>query len=497
MKKILYVASECVPFIKTGGLADVVGTLPKTFSKDEADVRVVIPNYMCMKPEWKEQMKDVTYFSMDLSWRNQYVGIKELVYEGITFYFIDNEYYFAGPTPYSTMEGDIEKFCYFSKAALSILPVLDFKPDIIHCHDWQAGLLPVYLKTTFAGNSFYEDIKTVFTIHNLQFQGMTGIDRLKDLSGLPAEVFTADKLECYGGGNMLKGGLTYADEITTVSDTYAGEIQMPYYGEKLDGLLRARNNHLTGIVNGIDYKIYDPSADPALTATYSVEDVFEKKSMNKMALQKKTGLPEKKDMFVIGIISRLTDQKGLDLIDYIMDDLCRDDIQFVVLGSGDPKYENMFRYYEHKYPTIVSANICYDDTLSKMMYAGCDAILMPSRFEPCGLCQLMALRYGTVPIVRETGGLKDTVEPFNEYENDGTGFSFTNYNAHDMLHVIEYAKEVYYDQKAQWNGIVERGMKKDFSWKRSAGIYMDLYEKMLTIVEEEPETEDITDEVEE
>jgi starch synthase len=479
MKKILYVASECVPFIKTGGLADVVGTLTKTFSRDEAEVRVVLPNYMCIKPEWKEKMRDVTSFTMDLSWRNQYVGIKELEYEGITFYFIDNEYYFAGPTPYSTMEGDIEKFCYFSKAALSILQVLNFKPDIIHCHDWQAGLVPVYLKTSFGGNPFYQNIKTVFTIHNLQFQGMTAVNRLKDLSGLPSELFTSDKLECYGGGNMLKGGLTYADEITTVSGTYADEIQMPYYGEKLDGLLRAKSHHLTGIVNGIDYGIYNPGKDPVLTAAYSSVDVVEKKAENKKALQRRVGLPENEGIFTIGIISRLTDQKGFDLIDYVMDDICCHDVQFVILGSGDAKYENMFRYYQQKYPSIVSANICYDDTLSKMMYAGCDAIMMPSRFEPCGLCQLMALRYGTVPIVRETGGLKDTVEPYNEYEQTGTGFSFTNYNAHDMLHVIEYAKSVYYKDRESWNNIVKRGMEKDFSWPRSAGIYMDLYEKML------------------
>lgn len=479
MKKILYVASECVPFIKTGGLADVVGTLPKTFSKEEADVRVVLPNYSCIKPEWKEKMQDVTFFSMDLSWRNQYVGIKELEYEGITFYFIDNEFYFAGPTPYNSMEGDIEKFCYFSKAALSILQVLDFKPDIIHCHDWQSGLVPVYLKTMFEKSPFYQNIKTVFTIHNLQYQGMTGIERLKDLSGLPYHVFTSDKLECYGGANMLKGGLTYADEITTVSDTYAREIQMPYYGEKLDGLLRARQGNLTGIVNGIDYDIYNPMTDPVLEYNYSSEDGADMKAINKKALQRRVGLPENPDVFTIGIISRLADQKGFDLIDYVMDDICKDDVQFVLLGSGEARYEDMFRYYEQKYPTIVSANIGYDDILSKMIYAGCDAILMPSRFEPCGLCQLMALRYGTVPVVRETGGLKDTVEPYNEIEQSGTGFSFANYNAHDMLHAIERAKEVYYKEKDAWKAIVKRGMEEDFSWDRSAAVYMELYERML------------------
>lgn len=479
MKKILYVASECVPFVKTGGLADVVGTLPKTFSKEEADVRVVIPNYSCLKPEWKVKLEDLTFFSMDLSWRNQYVGIKTLELDGIIYYFIDNEFYFTGAAPYTSMEADVEKFCYFSKAALAILQVIDFKPDIIHCHDWQSGLVPVYLKTMFADNPFYQGIKTIFTIHNLQFQGMTGLERLKDLSGLPSYVFTADKLECYGGANMLKGGLTYADEITTVSDSYAEEIQMPYYGEKLDGLLRARRNHLTGIVNGIDYDIYNPMTDTCLECNYSVENVAACKAINKKALQRRVGLPEKEDIFTIGVISRLTDQKGFDLIDYVMDDICKPDVQFIMLGSGEPKYEDMFRYYAHKYPDNVSAVIGYDDSLSKMIYGGCDAILMPSRFEPCGLCQLMALRYGTVPIVRETGGLKDTVVPYNEYENSGTGFSFTNYNAHDMLHVIELAKEVYYKKKENWEAVVRRGMEEDFSWDRSAAVYMELYEKMI------------------
>lgn len=478
MKRILYVAAECVPFIKTGGLADVVGTLPKTFPKEEADVRVVLPNYACIKPEWKTKMKDVASFTMDLSWRNQYVGIKTLQYEGITFYFIDNEFYFAGSAPYSTMEGDIEKFCYFSKAALAICQVIDFKPDIIHCHDWQAGLLPVYLKTQFAANPFYKDIKTVITIHNLQYQGMTAIDRLKDLSGLPNEVFTADKLECYGGGNMLKGGLTYADEITTVSDSYAEEVQMPYYGEKLDGLLRARKGSLTGIVNGIDYGIYNPMTDPMILHHYGAEDRKEGKKANKLALQKRLGLPENPEVFTIGVISRLADQKGFDLFDYVMEDICKEDVQFILLGSGEPRYENMFRYYAEKYPESVSVTVGYDDSLSKMIYAGCDAILMPSRFEPCGLCQLMALRYGTVPVVRETGGLRDTVEPYNPMEHTGTGFSFVNYNAHDMLHAIERAKRVYYEDKEDWDGIVERGMEKDFSWDRSADIYMDLYKKM-------------------
>lgn len=479
MKNILFIASESVPFIKTGGLADVVGTLPKRFDKEKYDVRVVLPNYACIKAEFKEGMQYVDHFYMELAWRTKYVGIMQYVYDGITFYFIDNEEYFWGDTPYTSIYADVEKFSYFCKAALSILPTIGFHPDLIHCHDWQSGLVPVYLKTIFADNPFYQGIKSVMTIHNLRFQGVTGPEELRDIAGLPYDLITADKLECYGGGNMLKGGLVYADHITTVSDTYALEIQMPYYGEKLDGLLRARSHELSGIVNGIDYDIYNPATDAQIVAPYSINNVDTEKVKNKLQLQKQLGLPEDPSKFVIGIISRLTDQKGLDLIDCVMDEICCDDMQFVVLGTGDSRYENMFRYYAYKYPNIVSANICYSDELSKRIYAGADAILMPSNFEPCGLCQLMALRYGTVPIVRETGGLKDTVQPYNEYENTGTGFSFTNYNAHDMLYTINYAKSVFKDHKKEWGQIIKRGMEADFSWERSAKVYEALYQNMI------------------
>lgn len=475
MKKIAYIASECVPFIKTGGLADVVGTLPKIFDKKEYDVRIIIPNYMCIPSKYKDKMRFITNFQMDIGNRSEYVGIMYMEYEGVPVYFIDNEFYFSGFTPYGDIKWDIEKFCYFSKAALSILPVIGFRPDIVHCHDWQAGMVPVYLKTLFAGNPFFSAIRSIITIHNLQFQGRWGIEHLKYCSGLPEYLFTADKLEIYKDASMLKGGLVYADTITTVSNSYACEIQTPYYGEGLDGLLQARNQSLVGIVNGIDYDIYNPEKDKNLFKPYNSKNFKKNKVFNKTALQKELGLPVDGNQFVIGIISRLTNQKGLDLVDAMMNEICQDGVQFIVLGTGDPRYENMFRYYQGIHPAKVSANIYFSDALSHKMYAGCDAILVPSRFEPCGLTQLMALRYGSLPIVRETGGLKDTVIPYNEYEQSGTGFSFANYNAYELLNTINYAKEVYYNQKNNWEAMQERAMEVDYSWAASARRYEELY----------------------
>lgn len=475
MKKIVYVASECVPFIKTGGLADVVGTLPKMFNKQEYDVRIIIPNYRCIPSKYKDKMKFISNFQMDIGDHSQYVGIMYMEYEGVPVYFIDNEYYFSGSTPYTEDRWDIERFCYFSKAALSILPVIGFKPDIVHCHDWQSGMVPVYLKTLFAGNPFFSGIRSIMTIHNLRFKGVWDVRHLKYCTGLPDYLFTPDKLEIHKDASMLKGGLVYADMITTVSNTYAREIQTPYYGEGLDGLLQARKQSLVGIVNGIDYDVYNPDKDRNLAKTYNVSNVKKNKVMNKTALQKELGLPVDKNQFVMGIISRLTDQKGLDLIDAVMNEICQDGVQFVVLGTGDSRYENMFRYYQGIHPAKVSANIYFSDALSHKMYGGCDAILVPSRFEPCGLTQLMALRYGSLPIVRETGGLKDTVIPYNEYEQTGTGFSFANYDARELLNTINYAKNVYYNQKKSWEDMQARAMNMDYSWVNSAKRYEELY----------------------
>ncbi|HOO27522.1 MAG TPA: glycogen synthase GlgA [Lachnospiraceae bacterium] len=479
MKKILFAASEGVPFIKTGGLADVVGSLPKCFDKKYYDVRVVMPKYLCIGQEYRDQMTYIDHFYMDIGSRSQYVGIFELACEGIIFYFIDNEYYFSETKPYGDLLWDIEKFSFFSKAALSILPIIGFQPDIVHCHDWQTGLIPVYLKERFHDGEFFRSMKSVMTIHNLKFQGIWDVKTMKELTGLPDYFFTPDKLEAYKDGNLLKGGIVFADAITTVSNTYAEEIKMPFYGEGLDGLLRSRNSQLRGILNGIDYEEYNPLTDKYIVSPYHAKDFRKEKIKNKRALQAELGLEQDDKKFMIGIVSRLTDQKGFDLIVHVMDELCLMDVQIVILGTGEERYENMFRHFDWKYDNKVSANIYYSEEISHKIYASADAFLMPSLFEPCGLSQLMALRYGTIPIVRETGGLKDTVEPYNEYESSGTGFSFCNYNAHEMLNTIRYAQSIYANKKREWNKMIDRAMAADFSWKASALKYQEMYDWLV------------------
>lgn len=419
-----------------------------------------------------------THFYMDIAWNNQYVGVFEMEYKGVVFYFIDNEYYFNGDRPYGDVKWDIEKFVFFSKAVLSVLPVIGFKPDIIHCHDWQTGMIPVYLKERFHEGEFFRDIKSIMTIHNLKFQGVWDVKTVKNITGLSSYYFAPDKLEAYEDANLLKGGIVYADLVTTVSETYAQEIKMPFYGEGLHGLMNARSNCLSGIVNGIDYDLYNPLTDKCITANYDASTFRKNKIKNKRALQKELGLEVNDKKFMIGIVSRLTSQKGLDLVECVMEEICAEDVQLVILGTGEAKYENLFRHYDWKYNERVSANIYYSEELSHRIYAGCDAFLMPSLFEPCGLSQLMSLRYGTVPIVRETGGLKDTVIPYNEYEGTGTGFSFCNYNAHEMLDTIRYAKHVYYNKKREWNKLIDRGMAQDFSWGFSAKKYQELYDRL-------------------
>ncbi len=479
MKRILFAASEAVPFIKTGGLADVVGSRPKCFDKRYFDVRVIIPKYLCIKQEWRDKMQYVDHFYMDYLGQSRYVGILQYVYEGITFYFIDNESYFNGPKPYGDWYWDLEKFCFFCRAALSALPVIGFQPDVVHCHDWQTGLIPVLLKDSFHGGDFYRNMKSVITIHNLKFQGVWDVKTIQRFTELPDYYFTPDKLEAYKDGNLLKGGIVYADAITTVSNTYAEEIKMPFYGEGLDGLMRARANSLRGIVNGIDYDEFNPETDRYIVQPYTAKNFRKEKVKNKKALQQQLGLPVDEKKFMVGIVSRLTDQKGLDLVQGVMDELCSDDMQLVVLGTGDERYENMFRHYDWKYHDRVSAQIYYSEEMSHRIYAGCDAFLMPSLFEPCGLSQLMALRYGTVPIVRETGGLRDTVQPYNEFESTGTGFSFANYNAHEMLGSVRYAKYIYYNKRREWNKIIDRDMAADFSWGTSAARYQELYDWLI------------------
>ena len=482
MKKILFVASECVPFIKTGGLADVCGALPKEFDKKYWDVRVVIPNYSCIPEHFRNQFEYVTHFysSSGPYVQDRYVGVLKYTFDNVTYYFIDNQEFYSGFTPYtSDTKFEIEKFTFFDKAVLSMLPLIDFKPDIIHCHDWQTGLLPVYLKNEFAANPFFWGIKSIITIHNLKFQGIWDKEWVQGVSGLTDDLFTPDKLEFNKDANMLKGGLVYADYITTVSDSYANEIQTDYYGEGLNGLLSARHFDMQGIVNGIDYNAYNPDTDGKIYCHYNAENFRKKKFNNKLKLQEELGLAVDKKKYMIGLISRLTDQKGLDLINHVMEGIIDDYTQFVVIGTGDPQYENMFRHYAWKYPDRVSANICYSDDLAHKLYAAADAFLMPSRFEPCGLTQLISFRYGTVPIVRETGGLRDTVKAYNEYENSGDGFSFSNYNADEMLSVINYSKHIFFDKKREWNQMVDRGMANDFSWNASKYKYEGLYNYLL------------------
>ncbi len=480
MKKILFAASEGVPFIKTGGLADVVGSLPKCIDKRYFDVRIIMPKYTCMKQELKDKMVYRTHFYMDFHWKDEYVGILEAEVDGIHYYFVDNEMFFGGDRPYSNDAlYEIKKFTFFSKAVLSALPLIDFQPDLIHCHDWQTGMIPVYLKERFQGNLFFHDIKTVMTIHNLKFQGRWGVKEVQDITGLSDYYFTSDKLESFKDGDLLKGGLVFADAITTVSKTYAEEIKTDFYGEHLNGLLAARSNDLRGIVNGIDYEQFNPMTDDKIPFRYGPIDFRKMKPKNKRALQKELGLPENEKIMMIGIVSRLTDQKGLDLIAYVLEELCHDEIQLVVLGTGEEQYENMFRYFAWRHGDKVSANLYYSDALANKIYAACDAYLMPSLFEPCGLSQLIALRYGTVPIVRETGGLKDTVEPYNEYESTGTGFGFANYNAHEMMDAVRKAEHIYYDKKREWNKMVDRGMAMDFSWQASANQYQEMYDWLI------------------
>ena len=477
MKKILFVSSEAVPYIKTGGLADVVGSLPKYFDRNEYDVRVMLPKYACMDAAFLPNLRFVCHFYVNLNWRKQYVGILESEYRGIHYYFVDNEFYFAGSSPYNNIYEDVEKFAYFSKAVLASLPYIDYAPDVIHCHDWQTGLVPVYLHTAFGDDNFYAGIKTVFSIHNLKFQGRWRIREVIDITGLPEQIFNDKELESYGEANYLKGGVVYADAVTTVSPSYANEITTQEGGEGLHGLMNARRNVLYGILNGIDYDEFNPQTDPYIESNFSSKSVLSGKKANKAALQKELGLSVRESAFVIGIVSRLTEQKGFDLVSYIMDDLVSQlDVQIVILGTGESKFENVFHHFHSQYPDKVSAYIGYSEEKAHKIYASADAFLMPSLFEPCGLSQMMSMRYGTIPIVRETGGLKDTVQAYNEYENTGTGFSFCNFNADDMKYVVEYAYHVFRDERKAWEDMMQRAMAQDFSWNKSAGEYEKLYD---------------------
>ena len=476
-RSVAFIGSECHPFVKTGGLGDVMYALPRELARLNCDVRVILPRYACIPQEYQDKMVYRGEFYMDLgnTGRNYYVGIMEYVNDGVVYDFIDNQEFFSSGNPYLNLVDDIPRYCFFSKAALAALNYMNWIPDIVHCHDWQAALVPVYLRTLFK-NSPVGRAKSILTIHNLRFQGVYNIPTIKYWSGLPDSVFNMGALQQdFVEANMLKGGLAYADRITTVSGTYAYEIQTPEYGERLEDHLRYHNWKLRGIVNGIDYEMWNPETDPALAENYGLGNVLEHKMANKRALQRELGLEEDESKFVIGLISRLTNQKGLDLVSSIIPQVLDGNTQVIVLGTGDKQYEDTFRYYEGAYHGTFSACIQYDEARAHRIYAGSDALLVPSRFEPCGLTQLNAMHYGTLPIVRETGGLKDTVEPYNNFTGDGNGFTFDRYDAGLLLDAINRAKTVYFTNRYHWDEVVQRDMAKDVSWTNSAWQYRNLY----------------------
>ncbi len=476
MSKILMCSSETAPFAKTGGLGDVLGALPQALAKLGNDVRVVLPKYGCIPEEYKSEMEFLFFIYVPLGWRRKYCGVFQLKKDGVTYYFLDNEYYFGDVYLYKW--NDLERFAFYDKACLEILPKLDFKPDVIHAHDWQAGMIPVLLNAYYVRDVFYQGIKTMFTIHNLRYQGIYSIDIVSDFFSLEPQFFTEDKLEFHGCANLLKGGIVYSDYVTTVSPTYAEEIKTPLGGEKLEGLLSARSNSLFGIINGLDYSVYNPKTDKLIYENYDVKTVKTKKKINKIKLQEKLGLPIDGEKAMIGIVSRLVDQKGFDIIAAAMGELMSMDIQIVVVGTGDAKYEEMFRQTAWYNPTKMSANIMFSNDLAHKVYAASDLFLMPSMFEPCGLSQLIAFAYGTIPIVRETGGLKDTVKPYNKFTGEGNGFSFYPYNASDMAYTIRMALGYFADKKV-WDKLVTNAMKLDFSWKNSAAEYNKLYKNLI------------------
>lgn len=476
-RSIAFIGSECYPFVKTGGLGDVMHALAKELSKKNCDVKVILPRYACIDQKWQEKMVYKGSFYMDLTsdGGQYYVGIMEYVNDGVVYDFIDNQEFFTSGNPYTSIIGDIPKYCYFAKAALAALNYMNWIPNVIHCHDWQAGLVPVFLRDTFR-DSPVSSAKAVFTIHNLRFQGIFNIDTFRYWTNLSYEVLSNDAIRSGRDDvNMLKAGISYSDAVTTVSETYAGEIQTAQYGEQLDGHLRYYSYKLRGIVNGIDCDIWNPATDKLLPYNYDVSNAIEQKRLNKLALQEELGLVKDENKMVIGLISRLTDQKGLDLINMIVGDLIDGNTEVVVLGTGDPYYEGSFRYYEEIYKGYFCANIMYDEGRAHKIYAGCDCLLVPSAFEPCGLTQLIGMHYGAIPIVRETGGLKDTVEPYNEFENRGNGFTFDRYDAGLLLDAINRAKTCYFTQRNNFNEMVIRDMNKDVSWSTSADKYKALY----------------------
>lgn len=474
--QIVFASAECAPFVKTGGLGDVAGSLPAALVRAGAEVIVMVPKYATIKDEYKAQMEHFSDFYVSLGWRNEYCGLEKLEHDGVTYMFIDNERYFARDYPYGFFD-DGERFAFFSKAITESLQHLpeDFECDILHCNDWQTALAPVFLREFYQGLPLYDRVKTVFSIHNVAFQGQFSDTVMEDILGVAHIPAAASQLRCDACSiNYMLGALRYADAITTVSPTYAGEIQTPEFGEGLDGVLRERSYALQGILNGIDVAGFDPATDKRIAANYTVEDRAGK-AVCKAKLQEELGLEVRDDRPLMVMVTRLTRQKGMDLVMYALDRILAGGVQVAVLGTGDRDYEDGLRYFQDKYPGTMAARIEFDPALSQRMYAAADMFLMPSKFEPCGLSQIIAMRYGTLPIVRETGGLKDTVQPYNEFTGEGTGFSFSNFNGDEMGDAVFRAARLFWDNRDAWNQLVTQAMSQDFSWTRSADKYLDLY----------------------
>ncbi len=474
--QIVFASAECAPFVKTGGLGDVAGSLPAALVRAGAEVIVMVPKYATIKDEYKAQMEHFSDFYVSLGWRNEYCGLEKLEHDGVTYMFIDNERYFARDYPYGFFD-DGERFAFFSKAITESLQHLPagFECDILHCNDWQTALAPVFLREFYQGLPLYDRVKTVFSIHNVAFQGQFSDTVMEDILGVAHIPAAASQLRCDACSvNYMLGALRYADAITTVSPTYAAEIQTPEFGEGLDGVLRERSYALQGILNGIDVAGFDPATDKRIAANYTVEDRTGK-AVCKAKLQEELGLEVRDDRPLMVMVTRLTRQKGMDLVMYALDRILAGGVQVAVLGTGDRDYEDGLRYFQHKYPGTMAARIEFDPALSQRMYAAADMFLMPSKFEPCGLSQIIAMRYGTLPIVRETGGLKDTVQPYNEFTGEGTGFSFRNFNGDEMGDAVFRAARLFWDNRDAWNQLVTQAMSQDFSWTRSADKYLDLY----------------------
>jgi starch synthase len=478
--KILFATSELAPLAKSGGLGDVAGALPQSLVKLGHEVKVIMPLYKVIKSKYEDQLKFVRWSMIKLGWRTMYSGLLTMDFNGVQIYFIDNEYYFGHDQLYIEYSFDIERFSFFQLAVLDAMgEPMSFEPDILHLNDWQCGMIPCLLDANYKPYGKHENVRTVFTIHNLKYQGIHGRERILDLLDIPDRYLTENGVLKDGVPNYMKSALVYADRITTVSPTYAREILTDYYGEGLNGVLSEQNWKLSGILNGIDTDAYDPVSDKELTANYSVDNWRDGKAACKSALQSELGLPQKPDTPMAAMITRLVDQKGLDLLLHILDELLEEDIQFVLLGTGNPYYEEALRQAAEKKPEKMAARLTFNLPLSNRIYAAADMFLMPSLFEPCGLSQLISMRYGTIPVVRETGGLVDTVLPYNQYDGTGTGFSFANINAHEFLFTTKYACEVYRETPEAWQEMVVRAMSGDYSWSRSAQKYADLYEDLI------------------